>query len=168
MLNSFHGNIIAISNFPRRKTEMVEFPCTRESNHQFRNLWYRGNFKSLQKCLKILAVIRKWSVFGGYSLSSHAQTTISISSAISFQQNFAGLLKLPLYIINYSSVPDKGCYLRRGKSPFEGRSFFPSSTCYGVAWKAKTELRPFFSPLFAAFRFLHHKNQNAIIKVKVE
>ena len=24
----------------------------------------RGNFKSLQKCLKILAVIRKWSVFG--------------------------------------------------------------------------------------------------------
>ena len=56
----------------------------------------RGNFKSLQKCLKILAVIRKWSVFGGYSLSSHAQTTISISSAISFQPNFAGLLKLPL------------------------------------------------------------------------
>ena len=55
----------------------------------------RGNFKSLQKCLKILAVIRKWSVFGGYSLSSHAQTTISISSAISFQPNLAGLLKLP-------------------------------------------------------------------------
>ena len=55
-----------------------------------------GNFKSLQKCLKILAVIWKWSVFGGYSLSSHAQTTISISSAISFQPNFAGLLKLPL------------------------------------------------------------------------
>ena len=29
-------------------------------------------------------------------LSSHAQTTIFISSAISFQPNFAGPLKLPL------------------------------------------------------------------------
>ena len=61
-------------------------------------LW--GNFQSLQKCLKILAEIWKWSVFGGYSLSSHAQTTISISSAISFQSNFAGLLKLPLEAIS--------------------------------------------------------------------
>ena len=60
------------------------------------NIYYWGNFKSLQKCLKILAEIWKWSVFGGYSLSSHAQTTISISSAISIQPNFAGLLKLPL------------------------------------------------------------------------
>ena len=70
----------------------------------------RGNFKSLQKCLKILAVIRKWSVFGGYSLSSHAQTTISISSAISFQPNFAGLLKLP---------PDK----KQSGSETESREF---------------------------------------------
>ena len=39
-------------------------------------IYVRGNFKSLQKCLKILAVIRKWSVFGGYSLSSHAQQSL--------------------------------------------------------------------------------------------
>ena len=65
----------------------------------------RGNFKSLQKWQKILVAICKWSVFGGYSssfaeatadkLGSHAQTTISNSSTIFFQPNFAGLLKLP-------------------------------------------------------------------------
>ena len=55
-------------------------------------------------------MIWKWSVFGGYSLSSHAQTTISISSAISFQPNFAGLLKLPQEIILFcifSNEPSK-------------------------------------------------------------
>jgi len=66
----------------------------------------RGNFKSLQKWQKILVAICKWSVFGGYpssfaeatedKLGSHAQTTISNSSTIFFQPNFAGLLKLPL------------------------------------------------------------------------
>ncbi|MBQ9772402.1 MAG: hypothetical protein IJW23_11325, partial [Lentisphaeria bacterium] len=54
------------------------------------------NFKSLQKCQKILVAICKWSVFGGYPVGSHAQTTISNSSTIFFQPNFAGLLKLPL------------------------------------------------------------------------
>ena len=64
-----------------------------------------GNFKSLQKWQKILVAICKWSVFGGYSssfaeatedkLGSHAKTTISNSSTIFFQPNFAGLLKLP-------------------------------------------------------------------------
>ena len=44
----------------------------------------------------------KWSVFGLSSIASakedgsHAQTTISNSSTIFFQPNFAGLLKLPL------------------------------------------------------------------------
>jgi len=56
---------------------------------------YRGNFKSLQKWQKILVAICKWSVFGGYPVGSHAQTTISNSSTIFFQPNFAGLLKLP-------------------------------------------------------------------------
>jgi len=56
----------------------------------------RGNFKSLQKWQKILVAICKWSVFGGYPVGSHAQTTISNSSTIFFQPNFAGLLKLPL------------------------------------------------------------------------
>ncbi|MBQ9772307.1 MAG: hypothetical protein IJW23_10845, partial [Lentisphaeria bacterium] len=44
---------------------------------------------------KILVAICKWSVFGGYPVGSHAQTTISNSSTIFFQPNFAGLLKLP-------------------------------------------------------------------------
>jgi len=57
---------------------------------------WRGNFKSLQKWQKILVAICKWSVFGGYPVGSHAQTTISNSSTIFFQPNFAGLLKLPL------------------------------------------------------------------------
>ena len=57
---------------------------------------YGGNFKSLQKWQKILVAICKWSVFGGYPVGSHAQTTISNSSTIFFQPNFAGLLKLPL------------------------------------------------------------------------
>ncbi|MBQ9770658.1 MAG: hypothetical protein IJW23_02405, partial [Lentisphaeria bacterium] len=45
--------------------------------------------------------ICKWSVFGLSSIASakedgsHAQTTISNSSTIFFQPNFAGLLKLP-------------------------------------------------------------------------
>jgi len=61
----------------------------------------RGNFKSLQKWQKILVAICKWSVFGLSSIASakedgsHAQTTISNSSTIFFQPNFAGLLKLP-------------------------------------------------------------------------
>ena len=52
--------------------------------------------------------------FGGYSssfaeatedkLSSHAQTVISISSAISFQPNFGGLLKLPLSFLEFFAV----------------------------------------------------------------
>ncbi|MBR2317266.1 MAG: hypothetical protein IKA37_04770, partial [Spirochaetales bacterium] len=45
----------------------------------------RGNFKSLQKWQKILVAICKWSVFGGYPVGSHAQTTISNSSTIFFQ-----------------------------------------------------------------------------------
>ena len=55
----------------------------------------RGNFKSLQKWQKFLVAICKWSVFGGYPVGSHAQTTIPNSSTIFFQPNFAGLLKLP-------------------------------------------------------------------------
>ena len=57
--------------------------------------FFRGNFKSLQKWQKILVAICKWCVFGGYPVGSHAQTTISNSSTIFFQPNFAGLLKLP-------------------------------------------------------------------------
>jgi len=62
---------------------------------------FGGNFKSLQKWQKILVAICKWSVFGLSSIASakedgsHAQTTISNSSTIFFQPNFAGLLKLP-------------------------------------------------------------------------
>jgi hypothetical protein len=73
--------------------------------HHLSGIIYGGNFKSLQKWQKILVAICKWSVFGGYSssfaeatedkLGSHAQTTISNSSTIFFQPNFAGLLKLP-------------------------------------------------------------------------
>ena len=80
----------------------------------------RGNFKSLQKWQKILVAICKWRVFGGYSssfteatedkLGSHAQTTISNSSTIFFQPNFAGLLKLP-QIINLSEKQFTGTAL---------------------------------------------------------
>ena len=49
-------------------------------------------FKNVRKFL-LRSV--KWSVFGGYSVSSHAQPTIFSSSTILFQPNFAGLLKLP-------------------------------------------------------------------------
>ena len=50
-------------------------------------------FKNVRKFL-LRSV--KWGVFGGYSVSSHAQPTIFSSSTILFQTNFAGLLKLPL------------------------------------------------------------------------
>ena len=52
-------------------------------------------FKNVRKFL-LRSV--KWGVFGGYSVSSHAQPTIFSSSTILFQPNFAGLLKLPLKI----------------------------------------------------------------------
>ena len=78
-----------------------------------------GNFKSLQKWQKILVAICKWSVFGGYSssfaeatedkLGSHAQTTISNSSTIFFQPNFAGLLKLPLNGISFFELKKMEC-----------------------------------------------------------
>ncbi|MBQ9771313.1 MAG: hypothetical protein IJW23_05760, partial [Lentisphaeria bacterium] len=48
----------------------------------------------------------KWGVFGGYSVSSHAQPTIFSSSTILFQPNFAGLLKLPL-ISNVNHIKQK-------------------------------------------------------------
>jgi len=50
--------------------------------------YIRGNFKSLQKWQKILVAICQWSVFGGYPVGSHAQTTISNSSTIFFSAKF--------------------------------------------------------------------------------
>ena len=50
-------------------------------------------FKNVRKFL-LRSV--KWGVFGGYSVSSHAQPTIFSSSTILFQPKFARLLKLPL------------------------------------------------------------------------
>ncbi|MBQ9772555.1 MAG: hypothetical protein IJW23_12100, partial [Lentisphaeria bacterium] len=61
---------------------------------------------------KILVAICKWSVFGGYPVGSHAQTTISNSSTIFFQPNFAGLLKLPQWHFDFCGakigMPQKG------------------------------------------------------------
>jgi len=44
----------------------------------------RGNFKTPQKFLKIIAAILKRSVFGGYLFNSHVQTTALISSTLIF------------------------------------------------------------------------------------
>ena len=56
----------------------------------------RGNFKTPQKFLKIIAAILKRSVFGGYLFNSHAQTAALISSTLIFQSLFELFLKLSL------------------------------------------------------------------------
>ena len=62
----------------------------------------RGNFKTPQKFLKIIAAILTRSVVGGYLFNSHAQTTALISSTLIFQSLFESVLKLPhkIYLIN--------------------------------------------------------------------
>ena len=81
--NILHWNLIFKRQIPKSSKISENFCC-------------RGNFKSLQKCLKNLVAIWKRSVFGSYSTNSYTQTTIFISSTIFFQSKFAGLLKLPL------------------------------------------------------------------------
>ena len=67
-------------------------------------IFRKRQFQKSSKMSENSCCDQKMERFGGYSLSSHAQTAISISSAISFQPNFGGLLKLPLSFLEFFAV----------------------------------------------------------------
>ena len=59
----------------------------------------------------------KRRVSGGYSLSSHAQTTISSPSAISLQSNYSGLLNNLYFRFEEKGFTGK---LNEGHQPYQG------------------------------------------------
>ena len=84
-------------------------------------------------------------------MESHVQTTISISSAISFQPNFAGLLKLPHHTEIYH-VP----MVFQGESLLSGKNFRAV-----IGWKvplglANSSLAAWFHPAKRQVFYLVH------------